>query len=427
MVRRPILGLLILLAGLFATLAGVQPTQAQTAAASRIAAVVNEDIVSTQDLRERLRLALLLAGLPGDAETQRRLAPQVLQRVIDERLQLQEARRRGVVLPRQELQNAIRSTAAANNMSVDQLTAFLAEQGIDRRALEQQIEAELTWMRFVQREFAGRVVVTDQQVDLAYDSIAQDGRTEVLLSEILLPIYDPAETARVLADAEELRATIGEGVDFAAVARQVSAAGSRNDGGDLGWVALDAVQAALQPVLAGLAPGEVSEPVTTPSGVQLFQVRDRRTSGPQVAADIRRIAQLLFPVAAEASNAEVETVLASAREATADVAGCRDVERVARQRALPGSGDMGWMRAGELPPELAGVLNGLPLETLSRPVRTSAGLHFLMVCADGRSDADEAARAGLRRSLEQAQLDRLAGRYLRDLRKEAFIDIRISG
>lgn len=425
--RRSILPILVILACLGALLLPVQSALAQAASASRIAAVVNEDIISTQDLRDRLRLALLLSGLPGDVETQRRLAPQVLQRVIDERLQLQEARRRGVVLQPQEVRGAVQSTAAANNMTVEQLTAFLAEQGIDRRTLEEQIEAEMIWLRFVQREFANRVVVTDQQVELAHATAGQSGQPEVLLSEILLPIYDPAQTDQVLADAENLRSAIQEGADFAAVARQVSASGSRNEGGDLGWIPLNGVQSALQPILAALAPGQVSEPVTTPSGVQLFYVRDRRAGGAQAAPDIRRIAQLLFPLSANASNAEVETVLATAQEATMDVANCRDLERVARQRALPGSGDMGWLRAGELPPELASVVGGLPLETLSRPVRSTSGVHILMVCADGRSDADEAARAGLRRNLEQEQLERLAGRYLRDLRKDAFIDVRISG
>jgi peptidyl-prolyl cis-trans isomerase SurA len=399
----------------------------QTPAATRIAAVVNDDIISTQDLRDRLRLALLLSGLPSDTETQRRLAPQVLQRVIDDRLKLQEARRRGVVIPPQEVMAAVRSTAAANNMTVDQLTAFLNEQGVDRRTLEQQIEAEMTWLRFVQREFADRVVVTDQQIELAAATADQGGQPEVLLSEILLPIYDPAETNQVLADAEELRTTIREGADFAAVARQVSASASRNDGGDLGWVPLNAVQAALQPILAELGPGQISAPVTTPSGVQLFYVRDRRVAGTRDASNLRQISQLLFPLAPDASEAEVEAALAVAREATADITDCRDIDQVARQRALPQSGDMGWMRPNDLPGEMVPVVNELPLVTLSRPIRTTSGLHFLMICADGRSDAEAAERADLRRSLEQEQLERLAGRYLRDLRKDAFIDVRIGG
>ncbi len=427
MVRSRNLLVLFMLAGLLWTLAGPPSATAQAPSASRIAAVVNDDIISTTDLRDRLRLAILFSGLPSDVETQRRIAPQVLRRVIDERLQLQEARRRGVAVQRQEVMGAFQNAAAANNMTVDQLRGFLAEQGIAPRTLEQQIEAELAWLRVVQRQFADRVVVTDQQVDLALDAAASTGQVEVLLSEIVLPIYDPADTDLVLAEARDLRQTIAEGGDFAAIARQVSASGSRNEGGDLGWVPINAVQASLRPVLADLEPGEVSEPVTTPSGVQLFYARDRRTAGQNVPTDLRRIAQLLFPLDPEAPETTVESTLAEAREASGEIAECRDMERIARQRALPASGDLGWLRATDLPTEMARTVATLPLETLSRPVRSSSGIHLVMVCADGRSAGDEARRADLRRSLEDEQLELLAGRFLRDLRKDAFIDVRVGG
>lgn len=405
----------------------MSPAGAQTQSASRIAAVVNDDIISTQDLRDRLRLALLFSGLPNDIETQRRIAPQVMRRVIDERLQLQEARRRGINIQRAEVMGAVQSTAAANNMSPDQLLGILIEQGIDPRTFERQIEAELAWLRVVQRQFADRVVVTDQQIDLALDAAASAGEAEVLLSEIVLPIYDPADADLVLAEALDLKAAIAEGGDFAAIARQVSAAGSRSDGGDLGWVPINAVQAALRPIIAGLDPGEVSEPLTTPSGVQLFYARDRRIAGQNAPTDLRQIAQLLFPLQSDAPETAVASLLAEARDATAGVADCRDMDRVARQRALPSSGDMGWMRAADLPSELAQVVATLPLLTLSRPIRSATGVHLVMICADGRSAGDEARRADLRRNLEDEALERLAGRYLRDLRKEAFIDVRVGG
>jgi peptidyl-prolyl cis-trans isomerase SurA len=408
-------------------LTAADPAFAQAQSASRIAAVVNDDVISTQDLRERLRLALLFSGLPRDAETQQRIAPQVLRRVIDERLQLQEAARRGIVVQPQEIRGAVQNAAAANNMSAQQLMGYLAEQGVDPTALERQIEAELAWLQLVRRQFGDRLQVTDQQLELARAAAQQGGSTQVLLSEILLPIYDPAETQEVIAEAEDLRAAIREGADFSAIASQVSAAVSRGEGGDLGWVPLDGLQSSLRTVVAGLAPGQVSDPVATPSGVQLFYVRDRRIAGSDASPDIRQIAQLLFPVEPNASEAVLASVLAEAQSATVDVDNCDDVERIARQWSLPGSGDLGWMGPDDLPVDMVSVIERLPIDTLSQPIRSSSGLHYLMVCADGRSDADAAINAELRRGLEQEQLERLAGRYLRDLRKDAFIDVRIGG
>lgn len=420
------LSILLVFSMFLGPLGDSSPAVAQTQSASRIAAVVNDDIVSTRDLRDRLRLAILFSGLPSDAETQRRIAPQVLRRVIDERLQLQEARRLGVTVGEREIRGAVQNAAAANDMTAEQLLGLLAEQGIDPAAFERQIEAELAWLRLARREFRDRVVVTDQQVDLALDAEV-GGETELRLAEIVLPIYDPADTEAVLEEARGLRAAVAEGGDFEAIARQVSAARSSAEGGDLGWVPINAVQGSLRPVLEDLTPGDVSEPVATPSGVQLFFVRDRRTAGQNAANDLRRVAQLLFPVDADASEAIVEDVLTDAREATSEVADCGDMERVARQRALPSSGDMGWLGPQDLPTEMVQVVGNLPLETLSRPIRSTSGVHFIMVCADGRSAGEEARRADMRRDLEDQQLERLAGRYLRDLRKDAFIDVRVSG
>lgn len=427
MVRRSLKRAFLVLASLALLLATAPMATAQTPVAQRIAAVVNESVISTQELRERLRLALLFSGLPGTVEAQRRLAPQVLRRVIDEQLQLQEARRQGVTVSRQEIQSALQNAAAANNMSTGQLIGVLNGQGINVRAFEQQIEAEIAWMRLVQRELANRAVVGEQQVELAMAVSPEAGRPEVLLSEILLPVYDPAEAQAVVANAEELRAAIREGGDFAAVAQQVSASASAAEGGDLGWVPLDAVQDALRGVLIELAPGQISDPIMTPSGVQLFHVRERRVSTERAIPDMRRVAQLLFPLTGNAPQAEVSQVLSQAREAAAQIGECRDVERLARQLALPNSGDLGWIRPVDMPGDMLQILRTLPVGSVSQPVRSGSGVHLLMVCADGRSAPDEARRADIRRTLEDEQLERLAGRYLRDLRKDAFIDVRING
>ncbi len=404
--------------------APAQP-QAPAQTVQRIAAVVNDDIISTQDLRDRLALTLLFSNLPADLETQRRVAPQVLRRLIDEKLQLQEARRRNIQVAPQEIEAALRNAAAANNMTVDQLLAFLAERGIDPQALRGQIEAQLVWFRVVREAFAQNAVVTDQQVTLAMGANQADGQVELLLSEIVLPVYDPSQADEVLAQAEELRAAIRQGGDFAAIAQQVSASASSAEGGDLGWVRLESVQGALRPLLAGLGAGQMSDPVATPAGVQFFLVRDRRVTSGTVAPDTRELAQLLFPLAPNASETATADVLAQARAAAQQIRTCADIERLARQLALPNSGNIGWMRAADLPVDMARTIAELPVGTLSRPVRGVNGIHLLMACKDGTSSPDEAKRALVRRSLEEEQVQRLAGRFLRDLRQEAFIDVRV--
>ncbi len=307
------------------TLLPVQRAGAQVAAEG-IAAVVNDDIVTTGDLEARIAMTLIFSNLPGDPRTQARVAPQVLRRIIDERLQLQEAKRLGNAVTPAQIDASIERLAAASNLSAADMIAILGRRGVSEQILRDQVRAELAWYSVVQSELARRVVVTDEQVDLALGSgRAAQGTSEVRLGEILLPVYDQDQEEATLEDARDLVSELRSGADFAALAEQFSIAATRASGGELGWVPTGDLASALKPVVADLAPGEVSDPLRTPVGVYIVKLLDRRQNEPED----------------------------DAQEPTAE------------------------------------------------------------------------ARAAKRRELEQEQVERLASRYMRDLRADAFIDARL--
>lgn len=240
---RPRRTILLLLAALTLTpLAGTAPAALAQGAAQRIAAVVNDDVITTQDLLDRLDLALATSGVPNDPKTRRRLAPQVLRGYVDEKLQLQEAKRLGLAVVEAEVDAAIDTIAQRNNTTRDGLYRYLRERNINPGTLRQQIRAQIAWLKIVSRELRPRVAVPSEQVELALKRAgAGEENIELLLSEILLPVYDRAQEGTVLADARALVATLRGGADFAALARQVSAAASAETGGDLGWVRAAAI------------------------------------------------------------------------------------------------------------------------------------------------------------------------------------------
>ena len=413
-----------LLLALIVLMAVVAPVRAQTN--QRIAAVVNNDVISAQDLTSRIDLAVIFSGLPNDEAARRRLAPQVMRRMIDERLQLQEARDLGLVASDAEVVSAIGRLAEPNGMSADELLNFLTQRGIVPGHLRDQVQAELSWVRLVRRRLAPRVAISDQQVDLALDAESRAGEQDVLLSEILLPVYNPARQDEVIDQALELMVSIREGSDFEALASQVSVGTTADAGGDLGWVAISSLAAGLRPAVVGLQPGQLSEPVRSPAGVHLFLVRDRR-AGRSIANDpqARRLAQIFFPLPANATTEAIELSRAQATALRTRLATCEDVIATAAQLGAPSSGDLGWLRPEELPPGLASILDRIPVEEISQPVQSRSGIHLLMVCARGGEGDEEGRRARTRRKLERAQVQRLANRYLRDLRKDAYIDIRV--
>jgi peptidyl-prolyl cis-trans isomerase SurA len=269
-------------------------TAAAQSGAQRIAAVVNDDVITTQDLIDRINLGIATSGLPNDDATRQRLAPQVLRGFIDEKLQIQEAERLGTEVSEAEIDQALATIAQRNRTTAPELTRYLAERGLNPRALRDQLKAQIAWIKVVGSEVRPRIVVTQEQIDLALrrGAAATDGR-ELQLGEILLPVYDRAQEATVLEDARGLVATLRGGAGFAALARQVSAAGSAENGGDLGWVPVSAIIPDLRDQIAALAVGEVSDPIVSPAGVHIFQVRDQREQAAAAGADREAVRQTI--------------------------------------------------------------------------------------------------------------------------------------
>jgi peptidyl-prolyl cis-trans isomerase SurA len=256
------------------------------AGSQRIAAVVNDDVITTQDLIDRINLGIATGGLPNDEATRQRLAPQVLRGIIDEKLQIQEAARLGTQVSEAEIGQAMETIAQRNRTNAAELTRYLAERGLNPRALRDQLEAQIAWIKVVSREVQPKIVVTQEQIDLALQrGAAAAGGRELQLGEILLPVYDRAQEAAVLADAQGLVASLRGGASFAALARQVSAAGSAENGGDLGWVPVGAIIPDLRDQIAALTVGAVSDPIVSPAGVHIFQVRAERAEAAAETAD----------------------------------------------------------------------------------------------------------------------------------------------
>ena len=258
----------------------------------RIAAVVNDDVITSQDLVDRLNLAIATGGLPNDEPTRQRLAPQVLRGLVDEKLQLQEAKRLGQTPNDAELQQAIDTIAQRNHTTSPELLNFLTQRGLNPNALREQLRAQVAWLKVLAREVRPRIVVTQDQIDLAIRrSTAKAGDRELLISEILLPVYSQSQEASVTEDARGLIATLRSGASFSALARQVSAATSAQNGGDLGWVRVSAITPDLRDQVAAVPVGQVSDPIVGPAGVHIFQIRDERTVAAAAPTDRAAVQQ----------------------------------------------------------------------------------------------------------------------------------------
>lgn len=439
-----------------------QGGQSATQAAERIAAVVNEDAVSVSDVNARLRLMVVSAGLPDNAETRQRLMPQVLRQLVDERLQLQEAKRLGIAVPQGELDKAIEQIAQQNRMNRQQLQKYLADSGIAISTLTEQTRAMLAWQRVMQRRVRQEVAIADEDVEAAMQRVkASIGKPEYLVAEIFLAVDNPDQDEQVRRAGERLIDEIRKGGNFGAVARQFSQSTTAVSSGDLGWVRPGELDPQIDAALAQLRPGQLSQPVRTASGYHILLVRSKRAVGgeEEVAApqpvvqriqkpDLNKARVNMKQIALPAADpSQLKAVAAQAETLRKSIKSCSDFDAKAKAIGMQDGGDMGMLRVKDLAPGLQNLALGIPLGEPSPVLNTPGGSIILIVCKRDVPMITEtvvekaaappppppkqaqAPRLPTREEVEgmliQERAELVARRYLRDLRRAAFVEYRV--
>lgn len=390
----------------------------------RIAAVVNDDIISVIDLDQRLRLTALSSGIRLDAATRERLLPQVLRTLIDERLQLQHATSNSIRVNDRQIDRRIEDLAQQNKIPPEQLPRFMADRGIDINTLRLQVEAQIAWSSYVERRLVRQTNITQEDVD---EEIArrdtQANQPHKRTYEIFLSADNPDRLPEVVQNAERLLGQIRGGADFAAIARNFSQSSSARNGGDLGWVAAGQLPLELDQALAQLDTGMVSPPIRTLTGVHLLyvaRIREGQQTGSAGTIDLAQMSVLISkansPDRFEATRQELSTLSGS-------IGSCETLEAAAKARTDANIAKADGIAISDLPENVRAAVSGLADGQTTAPIETAVGLLVITRCG-GQADTGPD-RDLIFRQLVGAALERLAQRTLRDLRRDAFIDVRL--
>jgi len=403
-------------------LAGAVPALAQE---SRITAVVNSEVVTLGDLNARLKLVLASSNLPDTPENRQRLSAQVLRSLIDEKLEMQEAKRLGIKASKEEVDASLASIEQRNNMPKGSLDGFLEQRGIPRSTLVDQITAALAFSKVVRNQVSQDVSVSEDEVNEAMKRLQADvGKPQSRVAEIFLSVDNPSQEDEVKRLADRLIDQIRGGANFSAVAQQFSQSPSAAVGGDIGWVFPSELSARLAEALAKMSPGQMSYPIRTPAGFYILYLMDRRTLG---AADPAQIVlsldQVVFPLPADAPPAERQRIEAEAQQVSATAKSCDEMTKIGQERAPQLSRRVPEMRASELPPQLRQQILALKVSEPSKPIAVPGGVGVVMVC-DRHDPSAMPSRDDVMDTIARERYDTLARRYLRNLRRGAYVDIR---
>ena len=398
--------------------------QQNTQSVERIAAVVNDDVISVSDLDGRLRLALLSSGLPANEESRKRLTPDVLRLLIDETLQMQEAKRLKLSVSEDDVDRAIATIASQNRTKPDVLLKQLEGSGVPLVTLRSQLRAQIAWSTLVQRRLQPTISIGDEEIKAYVERIkANAGKPEYLVAEIFLPVDNPSDEQRVRQLAQQLVDQIGRGANFGAVAQQFSGSAGAATGGDIGWIQQGQLEPELDRALQLLKPGQFSKPLRGATGFHILLVRDQRTV---TAGDPNEIVvhlrQLILPAQGEA---EMQTAFAQAQNLVQRMNGCPVLDKVAQQ--IPGAlaGDLGTSKLGALPGDVARVVGPMGVGVPSQPLPTDKGVIILMVCDRQVPEGSTPPLDAISNQIAMERLDMLQRRYLRDLRRAAVVDPRV--
>ncbi len=383
-----------------------------------VAAVVNDSVVTTFDVRQRMRLMMISAGgrLPEDALAQ--LQGQALRDLIEERLKLQETTKFDVPVSDQEIDEELTMIAAQSKMRPEDLQLVLESQGISINSLKQQLQTTISWPQLVQGRFRERIRVSDDEVEDTLERMREDASLEqFLISEICIPVDDPAQAQQYYQGALQLIEQMRKGVPFSVIAQQFSACTTAAVGGDMGWVRSGELEPELDAAIRDLPIGAVTNPIPSEGAFMMLAVRDKREA--VIAGEPTfKLAYLSAPESVGENTAR----FAFERVTTADVCSGRDL-RIDLGKGI-GYTLLENMTLAAIDPRFSEFIEDLDHKETSPVIKADGAYHAAYVC-----DKDEGlglpSRVTVENRIYQRQLQRIGQQYLRDIERKSTVDIRL--
>ena len=397
----------------------------------RVVAIVNDGVVLNSDLdaqvdivSERLRQQKL------ELPPQNVLRQQVLERLVLQEIEMQRANHAGVKVSDEMLNSALQDVAKRNGLTLTQLPDALKQQGVDYVEYRDEIRKEMMLQILRQRDVLQHISVTSREIDQFLDKQAKapSERNEYNVSHILIAVgqeASPGQQEAAAKRAQEVYERAKSGEDFAKLAVAYSNSQTALDGGALGWRKGSELPTFLADTIAKLKPGEVSEPLRTPTGYHLIRLNEVRGGSEAAVENQVHVRHILMKTNELADDATVRGKLEALRERILKGEDFAAVAQVSSQD--PGSaaegGDLGWAGPGTFAPEFEQAIATLRDNEISAPFQTQFGWHIVQMLGHRRYDnSDEIKRRQAAEAIRASKADEETELWLRRMRDEAYVE-----
>jgi peptidyl-prolyl cis-trans isomerase SurA len=399
----------------------------------RIAAIVNDGLVLKSELDSQMdSVTKRLVDQKIELPSQSVLKQQVLDRLIVQEIQMQRAKHVGLTISDEQLNGALQEIAARNKIPFDQLPTALAAQGIDYKQYRESMRKELTLNTLRQRDVISHINVTPRELDqyLARQQSAASN-DEFNVSHILLSLpaaATPQQLEEISHKAQDLATRAAKGEDFGQLAIANSNSSTALDGGQLGWRKGGQLPQFVLDLVVKMKPGDVSEPVRTPSGFHIVKLNERRSGEAAVIINQVHVRHILMKPNELDDDETVRQKLAKLRERIEkgeDFAGIASTSSEDPGSA-PDGGDLGWSGPGTFVPEFDKAIADLKTNEISEPFKTRYGWHIVQMLGTRTYDSTEDVRRQKAFvAIRESKADEETELWVRALRDEAFVEIKM--
>ena len=382
-----------------------------------IAAVVNDDIVTSHDLRQRTLFMVATTGVKRDEQSIARAQHQALRNLVDEHIQMQESEKYEQTISDEQVNQNVSQLIGRNGLDPNEVVARLAQAGVSIETLRDQVRSEIAWQRIINGLYGSRIRISDAQIDETLNRLtANASKPNYRVAEIYIEATeDIGGMEGAMQGAQAMVQQVADGAPFPLLAQQFSSSPTAAKGGDMGWVREGELRPEIDQIIQQMEKGNLSKPIPVPGGVYVVALVDKKISEADTLYKLKQVRIDSEDVQAATSRLiALKDRLTSCDTLKDDVEDLDGVEQ----------SDMGDIKSSDLTDEILTVLSNTDVSALSDPIERPSGAVSIMVCSREASGSDIPTRDQIEDRLTDQQLAQASKRHLRDLRRNATVVVR---
>jgi peptidyl-prolyl cis-trans isomerase SurA len=405
----------------------MQPAQSQENGKLKIAAIVNDKVISILDLNKRLHLITVLSPAQIKGKIDKQLARQILNQLIDEELEKQEIERLKIKIGENELSNAKRLMEQRFKLKLNTLDEFIKERKIDKNDVISQIKTSLGWTKVIQRKYNNYLKIADEEIDEVINKLIENiGKTQYRISEIFLPIDEENNESDTRHLISKLYESIKADGNFRKIARDFSATASAANSGQAGWVVKGQLLRELDVPMRKLKKGAITPPIQTVSGFHIIKLEDKRVFEKFNTMSIKvNLIQTLIPILQTDNYKNYSQQVRQINRDIASVNTCEEMIKLSKTNKSFLTNSLGNFFVQELSPYLKSIAISSKLGVPNKPQKLKDQISIITVCRRTQPKSNIPTRISVERKLQGKKIETMARKYLRDLRRNAFLENRL--